>query len=334
VAESGGPAGSVTKLTSGVTGGSRFGLRGSEDLGGGLKANFQIESGFCADQNSGGADPFVGTAPSNPNFCTGGNNLFGRQSWVGLSGGFGSVQLGRQYTLAFINLTTIDPFGTGMAGQTTNLFDTGSSSAANPRFNNGVIYTTPNLSGFTGSLSYGFGEVAGAASAGRAVGFSAAYAGGPVYVGLGYNNANNGAGVSARKNINFGGTYDFGIAKAHFIYQTTKSAAGTALRTGVGAYLGKFQNYNDAADWMLGVSAPLGAGTLLASYVNHNDKTAVNADASQFGIGYLYGLSKRTNLYAAFGKISNKNNGFYLVGNATDGGSGNRAFNLGVVHNF
>ncbi len=349
VAESGGAA-SVSKLTSGVSGGSRLGFRGVEDLGGGLKAMFQMETGFCADSNVGTANfpatsgavnpvgsgsnaPGTATTAAIPNFCTGGNAFMGRQAWVGLSGGFGSVQLGRQYTPAFINLTTIDPFGTGLAGQTTNLFDSAGNSAANPRFNNAVIYTTPNLSGFSGSLAYGFGEnpLPGAgAGAGRAVGFSASYSSGPLYIGLGYHNVNAnpgsaaavllpGATASVRKNTNFGGTYDFGAAKAHFLYQTTKNGAGA---------------YADVADWMLGVSAPLGAGTLLASYINHNDKTVANKDASQFGIGYLYGLSKRTTLYTAFGKISNKNGATFTVGNATDGGSGNRAFNLGVVHNF
>jgi predicted porin len=347
VAESGGAAGSVTKLTSGVSGGSRLGFRGVEDLGGGLKARFQLETGFCADSNAGA-----------PNFCTGGNNFMGRQAWVGLDGGFGSVQLGRQYTPAFINLTTIDPFGTGLAGQTTNLFDAAGNSAANPRFNNAVIYTTPNLSGFSGSLAYGFGEVTGNASASRAIGFSASYSSGPVYVGLGYHNVNSAAGVSVRKNTNFGGTYDFGAAKAHFLYQTTKNApyqaavaavaATTVQVTPVGggnpvtitlvpakaAIAADKTSYNNTADWMLGVSAPLGSGTLLASYINHNDKKPTNLDAAQFGIAYLYGLSKRTSLYTAFAKISNKNGAFYTVGNATDGGTGNRAFNLGVVHNF
>jgi predicted porin len=297
------------RISSGVSGGSRLGFRGVEDLGGGLQAKFQAETGFCADSNAGA-----------PNFCTGGNNFMGRQAWVGLAGGFGSTQLGRQYTPAFINLTTIDPFGTGYAGQTTNLFDAAGSSAANPRFNNAVIYSTPSMGGFSGSLAYGAGETTGNWKAGRGTGFSASYSGGPVYVGLGYHNVENAAGTaSARKNTNIGGVYNFGVATANFIYQTTKNGP---------------QPYLDVADYMIGTTVKLGGGSLMASYIKHNDKSVLNHDASQLGVGYNYALSKRTSIYTAFAKISNKNGATFTVGNATEAGTGNKALNLGVVHNF
>ncbi|WP_382324125.1 porin [Hydrogenophaga sp. UC242_50] len=73
---------SVTRVTSGQQQGSRWGLRGTEDLGGGLKATFLLESGFNAD---------VGTLGQ-------GGRLFGRQGYVGLGGNWGTVRLGRQYT--------------------------------------------------------------------------------------------------------------------------------------------------------------------------------------------------------------------------------------------
>lgn len=297
------------RISSGVTGGSRLGFRGTEDLGSGLKANFVAETGFCSDANNG--------------FCTGGGAFMGRQAWVGLSGGFGATTLGRQYTLAFTNLTTIDPFGTGYAGQTTNLFDSAGTGLGNPRVNNSIIYTTPNISGFKAAVLFGAGETTGNWKAGRGTGLSATYAAGPLYVGLGYHNVNDATGnTSARKNTNFGGTYDFGVAKAHALYQTTKSDALTA-----GAY-------NDVADFMIGATVPVGSGKILASYIRHNDKTAANLDANQFGIGYNYALSPRTSLYGAIAHISNKNGAQFTVGNATEVGTGNQAVNLGIVHNF
>lgn len=98
VYESGNPAGKSLRVDSGITGGSRIGFKGVEDLGGGMKASFQLETGFCADGANGATQP---------NFCTGSNQFMGRQAYGALSGGFGSVSGGRQYSLGFINLTKI-----------------------------------------------------------------------------------------------------------------------------------------------------------------------------------------------------------------------------------
>jgi predicted porin len=313
VLDSGSSKGKSLRISSGVSGGSRLGFKGVEDLGGGMKAGFQLETGFCADSNTpNGAPP--------PNFCTGGNNFMGRQAHVDLSGAFGSITAGRQYTLSFINLTTVDPFGTGLAGQTTNLFDASGSSAANPRVNNSVIYNTPNISGFTASLLFGAGEQQGDWRSSRTTGASAVYASGPLYVGLAFNDINGAAGILGRKNTNLGATYDFGVVKLHVIGQATKAAAPSP--------------WVDARDVMVGISAPIGGGSLMASFNKHDDRTALDQNADQIGIGYMYALSKRTSLYTAFARIKNEHGAAFTVGNATDGGAGNKAFNLGVVHNF
>src|SRR6187399_3182378 len=115
------------RVSSGVTGGSRLGFKGVEDLGGGTKFAFQLETGYCADSAAGA-----------PNFCTGSNNFMGRQAHGDLTGAFGALSAGRQYSLGYLNLTTIDPFGTGYAGQVNNIVD-----AAGVRLNNSVHYTTP-----------------------------------------------------------------------------------------------------------------------------------------------------------------------------------------------
>ena len=106
VAESGNPAGSVTKLTSGVSAGSRLGFRGTEDLGGGLAAIFALETGILLD-TGGNAQGQV--------FANQNGLVFGRQDYVGLTGGFGAVTAGRQYNPYFITVNTVDPFGTGYA---------------------------------------------------------------------------------------------------------------------------------------------------------------------------------------------------------------------------
>jgi len=314
-----GPAGNIDgrkslRVSSGVSGGSRLGFRGVEDLGGGLKANFVAETGFCADSNAGA-----------PNFCTGGNNFMGRQAFVGLSGGFGSVTLGRQYVPAFIVITTVDPFGTGLAGQVSNLFDVGTA-PGNPRMNNSIIYSTPSMGGFTATIAGAAGEQLGNWRTGRTLGGSAVYSAGPLYAAGSFHRIENTFGSEDKKLWNLGATYDFGVVKAHALYQHTENPAAPSTTA--------VQRYTDADQYMGGVSARFGASTVLASYTVHNDKSALNRDARQIGVGYLYSLSKRSSLYGAVAKISNRNGAGYTVGNATEAGTGNRAINLGVVHNF
>src|SRR5215471_10636892 len=83
VYDAGGAHGKSIRVSSGVTGGSRIGFKGVEDLGGGLKASFQLETGFCADSAAGA-----------PNFCTGSNNFMGRQAHGDLTGAFGALSAG------------------------------------------------------------------------------------------------------------------------------------------------------------------------------------------------------------------------------------------------
>jgi len=302
VIDSGAAAGKSIRLSSGVTGGSRIGFKGVEDLGGGMKAAFQLETGYCADSAAGA-----------PNFCTGGNNFMGRQAHGDLTGAFGALSAGRQYSLGFSNLSTIDPFGTGYAGQVNNIVD-----PSGIRLNNSVTYSTPNVGGLTASAEVAFGEQTGNWEANRETGAGLTYASGPAYVGFTFYDVSNSSGTGAtRKNYLFGGTYDFGVVKVHALAQ--KSSGPATL---------------DVLDIMAGVTVPLAGGSLMASYIHHNDRTAADKDANQLGIGYNYPLSKRTAIYSAYGRIQNQHGATFTVGNATDSGTGNKAFNLGVVHNF
>lgn len=301
VQESGSAAGSVTKLTSGIANGSRLGFKGTEDLGGGLSAMFTLENGF---------DASTGTLGQ-------GGLFFGRQAFVGVAGGFGSVKLGRQYTPVDDLVGAVDPFSNGFAGRMQNVLAAGYVSRAN----NDLMFSTPTMGGFSGNLAYGFGEVAGDTAAGRYLGASAGYADGPLFVRLAWQRSNNATATGAAGNTLLGATYNFGAAKLHAAFAVSKTDAAGVTSV-------------DANDGMLGVSVPFGASTVLASYVRRNDRLAVNKDADQIGIGYTYDMSKRTSLYAAYARISNKNGAAYVVGNATEAGSGDKAFNLGIRHRF
>ena len=312
VYDAGSAAGKSVRLSSGVTGGSRLGFKGVEDLGGGTKFAFQLETGYCADSAAGA-----------PNFCTGSNNFMGRQAHGDLTGAFGALSAGRQYSLGFNNLATIDPFGAGYAGQANNVTDVahGSIYLVDPsgiRLNNSVTYSTPNTAGFTASVEASFGEQTGNWEANRETGAGLTYASGPAYAGVTYYDLGNATGNGAAKKVlTFGGSYDFGVVKIHGLGQ--KVTGPSTL---------------DYVSIMGGVTVPVGPAILMASYIRHNDRAATNSDASQFGIGLQYPLSKRTSLYTSFARIQEQHGAAFLVGNATDLGTGNKAFNAGVVHNF
>jgi len=305
--EAGGAAGSVWKLATGVQSGNRLGFKGTEDLGGGLKANFQLENGFDLDTGA----------------IRQGGALFGRQAWVGLSGNFGAVNLGRQYNPLFIALDSIDPFGTGLPGATTNLMNPSA-----VRTNNAITYSAPSISGFSANALYGLGEVAGSNDRARTYGLSLGYANGPISAVLAYDNANNGTVTTPVTNTTkltlVGGTFNFGMATAHLGFETEKNDAGMKNR-----------------DWMVGVSAPVGAGTVMASYINKTDRIG-NVDAKQYAIGYTHNLSKRTNLYTSYARINNDAGASFVVSDASSGGAGSvptagnssSAFTVGVRHKF
>ena len=316
VYDAGSSSGKSVRLDSGVTGGSRIGFKGVEDLGGGTKFSFQLETGYCADSaaavSSGGA--------SVPNFCTGSNAFMGRQAYGALSGAFGSLSAGRQYSLGFNNAATIDPFGEGFSAQLSNVSTTGIYlvDPSGIRLNNSVTYTTPNVSGFTGSLEAAFGEQTGNWEANRETGAGLNYASGPAYVGVTYYDQSNAAGNGAAKKVlTFGATYDFGVIKIHGLGQSVTGASALDYRVFMG-----------------GVTVPFGAAQFLASYTVHNDRSSFNRDGDQAGVGVLYALSKRTSIYSSVARVSNKNGAGFLIGNATAMGTGNKSFDLGIVHNF
>ncbi len=306
VSERGGPAGTVTKLTSGVQSGSRIGFRGTEDLGGGTSAKFVLETGIAVD--TGGFNQPVG--PASPNGTANGT-AFGRQAYVGLGGDWGAVTLGRQYTPHYLAIVDIDPLGAGLEGNAAGFMNT------TLRMNNTIKYTAPSVSGFLGEVVYGLGEVAGNNSANRQVGGAVGYSNGPALVKLAYHRIDDPLGIDNSKNTLLGGKWDFGPVAASVGINRTK---------GVGII--------DTRDWIVGLSAPFGASTVLASYIRKDDRSIINKDANQWAIAYTYAMSKRTNFYTSYAGITNKNGALYTVGNNSDPGTGNKGFAVGIRHSF
>ena len=322
VHESGGSAGSVTKVTSGVSAGSRLGFKGSEDIGNGLSALFLLESGFQADTGVMGQ----------------GGLLFGRQAYVGLHGGFGSVLVGRQYTPEYLVVVFADPFGSGYVGDTKNMVATTGNSFS--RMDNTVKYVSPTISGVTVELAAAPGEVSGDSDAGRQFGGALAYTAGPLQVRVGYHNRNNDTATLKNtenaRNAVVAAVYDFGVVKAHVLYGINHGLNSSVLRNTANPF-GRATPpvaSTDSRDALVGLTVPFGRHALLASYIRKDDRTALNQDASQVAIGYRYTLSKRTGLYATYARIANRNGASYTVGSAIESGTGDRAASLGVSHAF
>ena len=352
VRESGNPAGPVSKLTSGVTAGSRIGFRGVEDLGGGMAALFTMETGILMD-TGGNAQQAVGPKsraglPPNPS-----GNAFARQTFVGLKSNAGTLTMGRQYNPYFYSLYAVDPFGTGHEGNSGNVMPL---TASNGRSDNSIMYVSPVVSGFKGELLYGFGEQAGSTHAKSAMSAAVSYANGPLLIRLATFRGNTdtiadpaatppraATSVPVTRNNILGAVYDFKVVKLSAAYATIKGPRPFLYAQDIVGFYGPtpYTAFNppkstDVRDFLLGATIPAGPGNILASYIRHKDRTATNQNATQMAIGYEYYLSKRTVWYTDYSRIRNDNGAGFTVGNAGDvtAGSGDRGFATGLRHTF
>jgi predicted porin len=295
------PAGSILRVENGGQSTSRFGIKGTEDLGGGLSALFVLENGFLVGTGA------MGTT----------NVLFNRQSWVGLKGGFGTAKLGRQETLVYAAFNKgFDPFGRGLAGDITRMFPIAGSGS---RVNNTLTYTSPTFGGFSGDVAYTFGQVAGDTSQSREIGLSGQYISGPVGVIVAHHNANSAAPVINGKTNFVAGTYDFGPVKGYLAFGDNKNDSAV-LATKL-----------DTRSWLIGVSAPFGPHLFMADYIRKSDKAVANRDATQYAIGYTYTMSKRTNFYTSFSRTNNDSAG---TTNVVTAGTSDKLLNAGIRHTF
>ena len=304
-------AATTNRLDSGIQSGSRIGFRGTEDLGGGLSAIFTLENGFNIDNGTFGQPT-----------ATGATRLFGRQAFVGLNSGFGALKFGRQNNPIRNAVEAIDPFVIGLAGNAANVFN-----VYGDRADNTINYSLPanvmGVSGVKGEFAYSLGELAGSTSLGRQFGLSVGYAGGPFSVLLAYHDQNlvTGTADAGQADTAFlGGTWDFGLAKLHAAYAVNKGETALGNTT------------VDHDNMMLGVTVPIGAGRILASYIRRSDDIADARDADQWSLGYTYDLSKRTNLYTSYART--KNDALASLGGAAAAGSDPSTFNVGIRHRF
>ena len=286
----------VSTLSSGSNnlGSPVLGFRGNEDLGGGLKASFNLEGNLnTSDGNWGGNS-------SNANS----NQIFDRQSWVGISGGFGAIKVGRTAT------ATKDVEGVAQAGA--NLFDLGGSvDTYTDRFGSTVHYTTPSLNGFTASLSNtaALGATAAAPETGLEVNaYNVRYSAGPLSVSAGKADSKTAAGVSVGNTL-FGASYNLGFATLGLAYQTEKATDLTTDKL-----------------TQIGAIVPLGKALALhANLAKFDDGSATATDVNYTGVMAVYSLSKRTRAFAGY-----RNDSFGSGGSASDA----TVTTAGVIHAF
>ena len=307
---------SKNQLTTSGLSSSQLGFRGTEDLGGGMTASFWVEGTLTNDD---------GTAAG---------LSFKRRSTLDLAGSFGAIRLGRDYTPTFWSHTVFDPFGTLGSGAGSNItlngFNGNATTAA--RTSNGVSYLygfAPNAGSAVGSgvyaqLTHAFAEnVSTAAKTNQYQGARVGYAAGPLNVAFATGNTTTGANTKD-KVTNIGASYDLGVAKLMALNVSTKIGATNTKYTAT----------------EFGATIPLGAGYIPVSFATGKND-ANSQKGQQFAIGYVHNLSKRTAVYTAYSKITNKNGAAYgfLGGNGgyssglTASGNGT-GFDLGVRHSF
>lgn len=183
--------------------------------------------------------------------------------------------------------------------------------------NNAIKYTTPIRGGFSGEIAYGLGETAGNSAANRVLTASVGYSAKPLNVRLAYYQKKDRTDSSKMDSLMLAANYDFGPAKVF------------------AAIADNDWFISKSRDFLIGTTVPFGPHMFIASYIRKSGRGVSDGDdANQFGVGYTYSLSKRTNLYAAYGRINNDGNARFTVGNNSENGTGNKAFNLGVRHTF
>lgn len=322
---------SGTGLISSSWNASKIGIKGSEDLGGGLTAAFQVETGFCAN---GGGPGYGATSGSTDQYCTGGT-FMGRTSMVSLSGGFGSVSAGRMYTFSDDTVGTIDPTANSGYGAAGTLLP------ADYTFRQSqmLAYTSPSFGGVTFNAGYMFGNGAPFANpVAKTTGgynLNVTYAAGPIVAGLDYlrqdDTVGGVAGTAVKSTMAFG-SYDFGIAKVGGLYAVNKPDAG----------FGPFYAGDKIKNWMLGVSAPIGQGSVMLNYTALKDDADSSKNAGLWNLAYNYNLSKRTMVYAQYARLKNNANGTtpfvyaYTPADYSTAAPGftATAFGVGISHSF
>lgn len=300
---------SVSSLASGGLNSSRLGVRGVEDLGGGLRAGFWLEHGFNLD---------TGTQSDTGRF-------WNRRSTVSLIGGFGEIRLGRDFTPIYTGWSDFDAFGDNGVGAGGKFSDrVGSNADTLTRSDNQVSYFLPALGGVYGQLSVAAGE---GATGRKLLAGRVGYAAGPLNVSLalGRTEVTPTAGSDEHEVIAVGGSYDLGVARVLASWRSNEFGGGKVTVTSVGA------------------TVPMGQGSVRVSYTRADGQGRTPAgtriadnDADQFALGYVHALSKRSSLYATYARVANDGQAGYAVGTppALAAGATSTGYEFGIRHAF
>ncbi|HTI16871.1 MAG TPA: porin [Trinickia sp.] len=322
------------QMASGLVSTSRWGLRGSEDLGGGLHAVFQLENGFMVN---------------NGTFKNGGDE-FGRQAWVGLSSDkFGTLTMGRQYDFTVDYVQALSATGSGWGGNlAAHPFDNDNMDN-DQRLNNSVKFSSATYAGFQVGAMYAFSNDAGQFSNNNAYAFGARYANGPITAAASYlqinrsptaQNLTGAASTGDSDWLAYGGEQQIWTAAAQYKFANNASV-GVVYSHSVTYDIG-----NNGSPSLLGNSAPLVGGSMKFDNFEINGRYFVRPDFS-LGAAYTYTMGAFSGGpgYAAADPHWNQVTvqADYLLSRSTDiylmgvyqhvaGGNGNQAFNAGVYN--
>ena len=332
--------GTRTGIDAGQLATSRWGMRGTEDLGGGLKANFTLEGtlindtgaaglGFGGNSTPPGGGPIVVSAAGST------TSLFDRQATVGLSGDFGSINLGRQNILGVDSIGLADPISLAQPAINPNVafsalnsgalyggYGTNGGGAA-LRQNNSIRYVTPIMSGFGGALMHGFGEQPGNSSASTYNGISGFFSDGKSGVALAY--------AQLKDNTNSSKLTLWG-GGAKYAVNTALTLRATYAQNKVDTTNRKIAVIGLGVDYLI---AP--ALTLTGAFYNTKRSGDIDGKANQYVGLAKYALSKRTNLYTIFthakaGSSAVQDTSLGLI--TTPGNSSANRLAVGVLHAF
>ncbi|RTL47067.1 MAG: porin [Burkholderiales bacterium] len=285
-------ASTQTRVQSGGLQGSRFGIRGSEDLGSGLKAFFTLESGINLDDGTYGQNAF-----------------WGRQAFVGLGTAYGHVLLGRQYGSVYTLTNDFSQFSNVASGASTAVIGgfggyepvRGSANSATgnggpARVNNAVKFESLNYGGFTAGALWGMGEVAGNTSGNRVADVYGRYTGHGFDALLSVvEDKANAVGQNVRT-VSGAAAYDWGN------YRFNAGAMQVDDRTAAN---------RDGKGYWLGASYRMGQHLFKGQYVESKNAGALADGKTQaFGVGYQYDLSKRSALYSSVTRFKNDGVGY------------------------
>ncbi|MFM0055255.1 porin [Paraburkholderia phytofirmans] len=311
------PGSDAVRFVSGGRNNSRWGLRGVEDLGGGLKALFQLESGINA---------------ANGQFDDGPGAIFARRALIGLKNRFGQVTLGRNFTTTFDYVLPFDPMGYGpnYSWVISSTATGGRRDLIFVRSTNAVRYDG-TFSGFKFGAMYGFGNVPGSMKTSAKYDFGLGYENGP-FAAVATFDRQNGANNSVTpadttdyiQGMHAGLSYDFGQVKAMAGYRNYRRAFRTATPA-----------LRSEMYWIGGQYEITPALTLSAAIYHQDIKDTSDADPTLFSLRAQYALSKRTSLYLAGGYAMAKHGNAVSVSRDLTGAADTQAgVTVGIQQRF